>query len=1090
MKMKIRRFAGMVNAGLFLFFTLCTLNLSAEQVRLFTPDDGLSNSHIKQIYQDSKGFIWIATENGLNKFNGYNFEVYLSNSNDTTALQSNYVSYVYEDSRGMFWVATSNGLFRYDRSRNAFFRWNFHEIEDFNERSAKFIFEDRNNNLWVSYISQGIVRIDGNTFSEELFNSVNSSIGNNNINCILEDRRGDLWMGTEDGIFVFNPQNKTTKHYSHNPADPSSLSDNIIYSICEAADGTIWVGTLSKGINVFSEKTQTFRVLKSDKNQMENMIISLLLVNNQTIWAGTDGTGIFRYDVHGSKTPYWEEAFSVFDLRSAKVHYLFQDRQRNIWVALNQKGVMFISASGDYFNNIGFNPYDVSKSIGTHCIISIIEDHRENVWVGTDGEGLYRINPSGNVDHFNSKNSPGFHSDVITALFECRDHYIWIGTYLNGFYRYNPKNGIFDRHFQQTDSETGLTNNHVVAFAQNDEGNIWIGTQGGGLCLFNPNTNKFKQYICYYDETKDQISGNWVFDVFIDREKDIWVAISTGLNLYNKEKDIFEFFSMNDNDVVTFKHMYVIRQDHKGNIWIGGFDGLHFIDKKTGKTSLTTTADGLPDNMIVGIEEDSDHILWISTGKGLCRYDPEAGDFLIFMAEDGIQSNEFRRKSHFKGKNDKMYFGGINGITTFYPSMILREKPLLDLVFTDLFINNIPIQIGKSDILSKSLDETSSILLKNNQRNFTFLFAALEFGMPQQVKYYAQLDNFDKQWHQISSYNRRVTYTNMNPGSYIFKVKATIDEINVVQKEIQVVVLPPWWLSFSAKIIYGIVAVLMLYGIYVYLSYRQMQRYRESERRRTELEQLVDERTKELMIAKERAEESEKYKLAFLANMSHEIRTPLNGIVGLLHFINSDDMTASDRKEHIDIINNSASQLVRLIDDIMDIAKIEAKKLVFTPVPVNVNELMKELWVFFNTFLQSNNKERVKLILDDSEFLDRCVINVDPVRLRQVINNLISNATKFTDAGHIRFGYKPVNDNTQLYFFVEDTGIGIQESNLKFVFDRFRQVHDGRKQSQYKGTGLGLTICKNIIEMMGGEIGVKSQEGVRTTFYFTIPYQS
>ena len=326
----------------------------------------------------------------------------------------------------------------------------------------------------------------------------------------------------------------------------------------------------------------------------------------------------------------------------------------------------------------------------------------------------------------------------------------------------------------------------------------------------------------------------------------------------------------------------------------------------------------------------------------------------------------------------------------------------------------------------------------------------------------------------------------MNTGSYVFKVQATIDGINVLQKDMRVIILPPWWLSIPAKVAYGILVILLLYGIYVYLSYRQMKQYRESERRRMELEQLVEYRTKELVIAKEKAEESEKYKLAFLANMSHEMRTPLSGIVGLLHFIN-EDTSATDRQEYIDLIDNSATQLLRLIDDIMDIAKIEAKQLIFAPVPVNINDMMRELKMFFNNHLHVNKKEQVELILDDSEFMKQCVINVDPVRLRQTLNNLLSNASKFTDNGYIRFGYKPINSNVQLYFFVEDTGIGINESAQKYVFERFKQVHDKKEQTKYGGTGLGLTICKNIVEMMGGEIGVKSEEGKGTTFYFTLP---
>ena len=1076
MKTEIKRIKGIVYWGVFLIFALNTLCLKAQRIQLFTPDDGLSNSHINHIYQDSHGYIWIATENGLNRFNGYDFEVYVSIPNDSTSIKGNFVTHVYEDSRGLFWVATTKGLQKYDRAKNTFTPWKMGDPEEsFKDARANFILEDRNNNLWISFPGGGVVRLDANTLSPVIFNQQNSEIVDNTISCMFEDRHGNIWFGTENhGAFVLNPQNFSVKRYAHIPTDPSSLSNNRVFSICENANGDIWIGTLGGGVNVLDEKTQTFKVLTINK-PMGDMTYSMLLDTDQNVWVGTDGAGMYKYDVDGNRTFYWREASSVYDLRRAKVHVLFQDKQDNIWVALHQKGVLFISASGSYFQNIGFNPFDATRSIGMHCVNSIIEDVRGDVWAGTDGDGLYRILPSGKVEHFTTENTPGFQGDVITALFEDRDHNIWVGTYLKGFFRYNPKKGKFDSHYLKTD--------HICSFVQDDEGKLWIGTNGSGIYIFDTKMQPIKQYWYYADYTKDQLSSLWVFDVIMDSDKGFWAATSNGLDRYNKENDKFETFALTkgkDTRIIS-NLINVVLEDEKGNIWVGSYHGLYCIDKSTGKPTLITTDDGLPDNMITGIREDRDHALWLSTGKGLCRYHPDTKECMNFYLEDGIQSNEFRRGSHFKGKNDKMYFGGVNGITTFYPSQISLENPLLELVFTDLLVNNKPVRTGQSDILQKPLNETTNIRLEYDHHSFTFMFAALEYGMPQRVIYSVFMENFDTQWHHVSSSIRSTTYTNLNPGTYVFQVKATIDGKHILQKNMQVIILPPWWLSIPAKVVYVALLILLIYSVYTYWSYKQLEQYHR------QLELTVEQRTRELVFAKEKAEESDKLKSAFLANMSHEIRTPLNGIVGFIQFLNSDNLPSARRHEYIKIINNSSAQLARLIDDIIDISKIEAKQMTITPGPVNLNELMNELWVFFDTFLKANKKEHVSLILDDSEFIDQCIIFADTLRLRQVLNNLLSNAVKFTEKGFIRFGYRK-SESGMLEFVVEDSGIGMRSDQLEIIFERFRQADLGNARRLYGGTGLGLTISRSLVQMKGGRMWVESVEGTGSTFYFTISY--
>jgi len=1047
--------------GFLFIFTLINQNLIAEKVRLFTPDDGLSNSHINQIYQDSRGNIWIATENGLNKFNGYDFEVYLTIPNDTNSIQANYVSFVCEDSRGLFWIATSKGLLQYDRTRNVFFPWKLGYIhEEFKGRRATYIMEDSNNNLWISYPGDGIVRLDAKTLLPVVFNQSNSGIGNNLISCMFEDTYGNIWFGTEShGVYVFNPQSYLTQHYYHITFNPTSLSDNNVYAICADAEGTVWVGTMGGGINIYDEKTQSFRHLKSDKT-LENQIFSLLIDKNQKVWAGTDGAGIFLYDTQGNKSQYKEETYYNHDLKSTKVHTLFQDKQGNIWAALFQKGVLFISASGKYFQNIGFNPFNDSKSIGTHCVLSIIEDYNETIWVGTDGEGLYRIFNSGKIEHLTSEKIPALKGDIVTALFEDREKNVWVGTYVNGFCRYNSKIEKCDFYFRKTIPITGFNDNHINSFTQDIDGKIWIGTNNIGVSVFDPKTQKFKDYMYYSEESRNRISGNCVYNILIDRDNDIWAATSNGLNLLNKKSDKFELYPLADGIKKFSNMMYILREDSKGNIYVGSSHGLHYVDKKSGKTSLITTIDGLPDNMITGIEEDLNNIMWISTGNGLCRYDPETGEFLNFYAEDGIQSNEFRRGSSFKGKSGKIYFGGIKGITSFQPSGFINENPLMGLVFTNFILNNQPVMVGQSDILKKPLDETTCIYLKNNQNSFTFMFAALEFSMPQRVKYHVKMENFDIDWRLISAKNRSATYTNLNPGNYIFKVQATIDGKNILQKDMQVIIKSPWWLTTIAKIIYVLSFCLTIYGIYAYMSFRLKQRNE--------------------LIEKEQQKELSESKLNIFTDLSHEIKTPLTLIISPLERLmklSSDETIQISLK----IMYQNANRILRMVNQLMDLRALDSGKLKLKVVQTDISAFIRNL---MDSFTELANARQIDFKLDTEDNLPN--VYADRDCLDKIIFNLLSNAFKFTPhAGCIQINVQ-TEENERIAIAIIDTGIGMTNEQMDHIFERFYLVRDG-KRSTKMGTGIGLHLAQKMAELHYGSLDVESELNKGTTFTLRIP---
>jgi signal transduction histidine kinase/ligand-binding sensor domain-containing protein/DNA-binding response OmpR family regulator len=1034
--------------------------IHAEKIQLWTPNDGLSNSHISQIYQDSQGYIWIATENGLNKFNGYHFTVYSQQPNDSTSLQGNYIYNVLEDSRGTFWVASMDGLLQYDRQKDTFRPFLIRDSIPFYLNRVTWVIEDRKGNIWVSYYGNGIIRLDGQTMEPTFYNRKNSPIADDNIDCAFEDSFGYLWLGThENGVYLFHPEEQTAVHFQHHPGIAGSLSDNHVFAICEDSYGRVWIGTLGGGVNIYDRPSQTFNTLKSGISKTENQVFSIAPDKKGNIWIGTDGIGIIRYDPSGKRLPAIDPDFDACDLGKVKVHHIFEDKQQNMWVALYQKGILFIPARSNTFRNYRFNPFDPQRSIGTYCVISVIEDNDGDVWIGTDGDGLYKVNAvNQKIEHFSTTTIPHIPSNVITALFEDRDKNVWIGTYVDGMFRYNRNTRQFDLHYHSS-SPQALSHDHISAFTQDKDGVLWIATDGGGLNSFDPASQRIRHYKSEDgNQPESRLSNNWVYALHIDKNNCIWTGTARGVNRFDLKTKTFSNAPLL-NTLLNNKLIYTINEDSLGNLWLGGFSGLYRIDKKTGEITQRTTLNGLPDNMINGIEIDDDQNLWLSTGNGLCCYHPSNEQYLNFYAQDGIQSNEFRRGSHYKGKSNRLYFGGINGLTHFVSPALEQEHSLLYLAFTHLLIYNEQVQVGKSTALEKTLDESESIHLKYNQRSFTFRFAAIEYSTPQRVLYYTQMENFDKYWRLVNNPDRSVTYTNLNPGKYVFKVKAVVDGINSLEREVKVIIEPPFWLSIWAKIGYAIILLLVAYFIYLYTKNR------------------IEERR--ILMEKEQQKQLSESKLQFFTDISHEIRTPLTLILGPIEKLKEEAKNQPILSTY-QIIHQNALRILRLVNQLMDLRAVDKGKLKLKVEPTLLQEFVGKIMDSFQE-LATTKQIDFNLIIENQLpeiYIDRDCID-------KVIFNLLSNSFKFTNKGGSITLFIGMKDE-QAEIRVEDTGIGIDKASQAYIFDRFYQVHNSKVNTKM-GTGIGLHLSKMMIELHHGEIFMESEPDQGCKFTIHLP---
>ncbi|GHU70319.1 hybrid sensor histidine kinase/response regulator [Bacteroidia bacterium] len=1048
-------------ALLFGFCTMVSLLVNAEKISLWTPNDGLSNSHISQIYQDSQGYIWIATENGLNKFNGYNFTVYFEQPNDSTSLRGNYVYSVLEDSKGRFWVGTIGGLFRYDRETDLFCPFPIQDKQPIYLDRVTWILEDKKGNIWLSRFNNGIIRLDAETLHPTFYNRQNSDLKYDHIDCVYEDNFGNLWLGMhENGVYLFNPSDGSVKHFQQNPKTPGSLSDNRVFSICEDSFGRVLIGTLGGGVNIYDRPSQTFSVWKTGRSETENQIFTMILDRKGNLWMGTDGAGILRYDPSGKSLPFPDLSSDLYDSKKNKVHYLFEDKQGNIWADLYQKGILFIPSAAGYFKNYGFNPFDSQRSIGTQCVISVLEDSAGDVWIGTDGAGLYKVKAQDqSIEHCSTALTPGLKSDVITALFEDSDRNIWIGTYINGMFRYNRKTGRFDSHYN-TQTANKLSYNHVSSFTQDKNGVLWIALDGGGLNSLNITTQQIEHFKLDNRKSKTpKLLSNWVYSIYLDKKEQLWLGTYNGVNVFDLKTKMF-VNTDRINQTLDVKLIYVVNADSQGNIWLGGLSGLYCV-QPDGTITQTTTLDGLPNNMIAGIAEDEEHFLWLSTGNGLCRYNPVNRSCLNFNAQDGIQSNEFRRGSYFKGNSNRLYFGGINGLTCFLPAHFSQNHELLHLAFTELLIYNEPVQAGKNAVLKKSLDASENIRLKYNQRSFTFRFSAIEYAIPQRVVYYTQMENFDTHWRLATDPSRSITYTNLNPGKYIFKVKATLDGEHFLERSMTVIIAPPFWLSIWAKILY-----VLLFGFLIYLFYQYLQNRMKQ---------------KQALMEKEQQKQLSESKLQFFTDISHEIRTPLTLILGPIEKLEEDE-TSEKTLSVYKIIHQNALRILRLVNQLMDLRAVDKGKLKLKVEATPIEEFITKI---MDSFRELAIAKQIDFSLVMEETLPDIYIDRDCID--KVIFNLLSNAFKFTKKGGQITVYISKQSN-RLEISVEDTGIGIAKEYQDQIFDRFYQVRDGKTNTKM-GTGIGLHLAKMMIELHHGDIFVQSEPDSGSKFTIFLPLE-
>jgi signal transduction histidine kinase/ligand-binding sensor domain-containing protein/DNA-binding response OmpR family regulator len=1079
-----------------------------------TTNDGLSQSTIYCIYQDSRGFLWFGTRDGLNKFDGYKFTVYRNDPADSASLSYNIVKSIKEDSNGNLWIGTlGGGLNKFDRNSEKFSRYNYSEnnAQGLSSDLINCLIFDHAGNIWIGTSNGGLnlFEVSKNKFTYYKNDKFDEhSLSDNDVRAIYEDDEQNLWVATnKGGLNLLNRASKKFTRYKHSE-NSNSLSHNSIWSVIQDKRKNLWVGTYGGGLDLLDRKTKVFMHYKNipgNKNSLcHNVVVTLSEDHQGNLYIGTENGGLSVFDPSTATfNNYTNDEGNTKSLSSNSINSLYCDVKGNMWIGTFNGAINFVNLDAGKFIHYKHNPF--SNSLSNNKVLSIFEDSKDNLWIGTDGGGLDLFDRK-NKTFIQYKHEEGNKNSIcgnyVLRVYEDSDGNLWVGTWADGITVFNREKNTF-KHFKNDPSNPlSLNSNNCWGFFEDSEKNIWIGTLGGGLNRFNKNNATFTHFM-HDDADPYSIGSNKVYSIYEDRNGDLLIGTDEGgLNIFNKKTGRFTKFK-NDktSNSVSSNSVDCILQDKDGNLWLGTDVGLDYFDRKNNHFTTYLMKDGLPNEVIQGILPDERGNLWISTNKGISKFNIENKTFKNYSTVDGLQEEEFKEEAYCKSRSGAMYFGGINGFNEFFPDNVNNipfDPPIL-LTNFQIFNQEVPLS-DDPDIspLRKSITETQELTLPYKKSVFSFEFASLNFTVPQKNQYKYMLEGFDNDWNIIGT-KHTATYTNLDPGKYKFKVKGLDNEGNWSKQtaSIMVTITPPFWLTWWFKTF----SVLFIAGSFFGFFWI---RNGVAKRQRQELVRQVKERTEGLALSNEKerkaryeaekarqeaeaasheAEKANRAKSIFLATMSHEIRTPMNGVIGMASLLSETSQTG-EQQEYTETIRSCGENLLGVINDILDFSKIESGNMELEHKDLDLRASIEEV---LDVFAGKAAKIGLDLIYEIDENVPLQIIG-DSLRLRQILMNLVSNAIKFTQQGEVFIGVHLIKDDQgeiELGFEVRDTGIGIPDDKLGRLFKAFSQV-DSSTTRKYGGTGLGLVICEKLIELMGGFIAVESQVGVGTTFTFNI----
>ena len=1006
-------------------------------------EQGISQSTIEDIFQDSEGYIWLGTNDGLNRYNGYEFKIY-NYEEYQNSISHNGITDITEDKYGNIWVNTVSGVNKINKKTEKISNYTeingkikedstteiivtkdnnilvgtYEGLNIYNAKEDRFdvileekdgilssciysIDEDTNGNIWIG------TELGLNKLSKDfkVLETYTSESGIYNIFC--DDENGFVWAGSDSsGLLKIDTKTKEVKQYINNIEDLNSLPANQVGAIIRDSKGNLWVGT-TNGLARYNEKNDSFDVYKNkvyDKNSLVyNDVRSIIEDREGVLWVGTY-SGISIFDTESSIKYYNAGLDDGYLLSENMVHGIYEDDEGYLWIGSRTKGVNIIDRENNTSKSISMENNNVIQSNG----INDITGYKDFIFVATDA-GVLKINKKENtIQNYNLED--GLIGENVKDIFVCDKNYLWIGS-TNGLNLLDIEN---DKIIDMTDYvDEGSYGRYVY---QGQDGSYYIGfLRDGGLGIIEPNSKETKYY-----------------------------------------KNI-----PNDKTSISSNRVRYINEDSKGNIWIGTSYGLNKYDPKTKVFKRYTTSDGIANNTIYGVLVDDNDNIWVSTNKGISQIDTKNNTVNNLSVTDGLQGNEFNGNAAFKSKSGELFFGGINGLNAFYSEDVNSINNKSKVIFDGFKVND------------KDYLDINGLKFDNNTENIKIKFFTPVYSSNKNISYEYELIGSNSS--KATTKENYVIYNDLLPGKYTFKVRAVDSRGDISDSEtIEFSIKYPFWMSPIACFIYLVIAILFIINNKYKLKY---------------LDRLVKSRTKELeeqMIKNEELYNNnikiEENKNKYLVNLSHELRTPLNVISStnqLLVGLSKKDTIKSDKLAYyIDISERNCNRLLNLVNNILDNTKLQSKMYTLNLKEVDIIYLVEETSLTLIDYIKSKS---IELIIDPE--VEEKVILCDDYEIERCIVNLVSNAAKFTpEGGNITITIKDLDDKVMIS--VLDTGVGIEEKYHKTIFDRFNQVDNDESKG---GSGLGLSITSKIVELHKGEIYVESKVGEGSNFVIILP---